>query len=304
VAAIRNWQNFFPLQIIIMAKFIAGNELNLEIEKLLENAEKSIILVSPFIKLHRRYESVLKSKIERHSLRITILFGKNSEQMQKSMSYEDFAFFKQFPNIEIRYEKNLHAKYYANEKSAILTSMNLYSYSHDHNIEAGILTETTLAATATKLIAGNLVENIDENAWKYFSRVINQSELLYKKEPVYEDKLLGLTKKFKTWEVKHDVLSAFFERLPKANDPEYSRHSREPHLGYCIRTGISIPFNINMPLSDASFESWKRYENRNYEENYCHFSGEPSYGETCFAKPILYKYWKVAGVQEQRARYH
>jgi hypothetical protein len=37
-------------------------------------------------------------------------------------------FFKEFPNIEIRYEKDAKN---ANEASAILTSMNLYEFSQD-----------------------------------------------------------------------------------------------------------------------------------------------------------------------------
>ena len=31
-----------------------------------------------------------------------------------------------------------------------------------------------------------------------------------------------------------------------------------------------------------------------YLEKYCHFSGEPSNGETSFNKPILKKNWKKA----------
>ena len=41
------------------------------------------------------------------------------------------------PNIEIAHRKNLHAKFYANEDGSIMTSMNLYAYSQDVNIETG-----------------------------------------------------------------------------------------------------------------------------------------------------------------------
>ena len=166
-----------------MAKFLTGNELNLELEKLLEKAEGSIILISPFIKLHARYESVLKLKINNPNLKITIVFGKNEENLAKSMAETDFNFFKQFPNIEIRFEKNLHAKYYANEYCAILTSMNLYSFSQDNNIEAGIIVNTSsFTSVATSLIIGG-GDDVDEDSWKYFSRVIEQSDLLFKKIP-------------------------------------------------------------------------------------------------------------------------
>lgn len=58
-----------------MAKFLTGSKLNHELEMLFENAQSSIILISPFIKLHARYESVLKSKISNPDLSITIVFG-------------------------------------------------------------------------------------------------------------------------------------------------------------------------------------------------------------------------------------
>ena len=45
-----------------MAKFIADNELNSEIEKLFDKAEKKLILISPFIKLHARLADALKTK--------------------------------------------------------------------------------------------------------------------------------------------------------------------------------------------------------------------------------------------------
>src|SRR5690606_1047281 len=123
-----------------MAKFITGNKLNSELEDIFEKAERGLILISPYIKLHKRYMSTLMSKKENNNnLKITIVFGKNEEDISKSMKQEDFNFFKDFPNIEIRYEKRLHAKYFANETNSILTSMNLYSYSQDNNIEFGVL---------------------------------------------------------------------------------------------------------------------------------------------------------------------
>ncbi|QOW10173.1 hypothetical protein Q73A0000_07255 [Kaistella flava (ex Peng et al. 2021)] len=123
-----------------MATFLTGNDLNAQLENLFEYADDYIILISPYIKLHDRYASALKAKKDNPNLKITVVFGKNEDDFSKSMKQEDFNFFKDFPNIEIRYEKRLHAKYYANESAAILTSMNLYNFSQDNNIEAGVLT--------------------------------------------------------------------------------------------------------------------------------------------------------------------
>ena len=129
------------LQSIIMAKFIHETELNFEVENIFKNAEETLILISPYIKLHERFISVLKTKLKNYNLKIFIVFGKNEQDMGKSLRKEDLDFFKTFPNIEIRYEKRLHAKYYANERSARISSMNSYSYSQDNNIEVGLLAD-------------------------------------------------------------------------------------------------------------------------------------------------------------------
>ncbi|OFY85028.1 MAG: hypothetical protein A3F72_04580 [Bacteroidetes bacterium RIFCSPLOWO2_12_FULL_35_15] len=207
-----------------MAKFLTGNELNSELEKLFESADEQIILISPYIKLHDRYASTLRTKKDNPKMKIIIVFGKNEEDLSRSMKQEDFNFFKEFPNIEIRYEKRLHAKYYSSESSAILTSMNLYNFSQDNNIEAGVMTKATLLGS----LASNLMtfvtdeDGFDTTAQAYFLRVIEQSELLFKKEPEYESIMLGLSKKYKSSRTEVDKLTDFF-----ANKPKYENNSRK-----------------------------------------------------------------------------
>ena len=65
-------------------------------------------------------------------------------------------------------------------------------------------------------------------------------------------------------------------------------------IGYCIRTGAEIPFNVAKPLSPDAYKKWNEFANPDYPEKYCHFSGEPSNGETSVNKPILKKHWKKA----------
>jgi phosphatidylserine/phosphatidylglycerophosphate/cardiolipin synthase-like enzyme len=64
--------------------------------------------------------------------------------------------------------------------------------------------------------------------------------------------------------------------------------------GYCIRTGVEIPFDVERPMAYDAFKSWSKYGDKDYAEKYCHFSGETSNGETSVSKPILKKNWKKA----------
>lgn len=124
--------------------------------------------------------------------------------MSKSMKQADFDFFKQFPNVEILHEKRLHAKYYASESKAILTSMNLYGFSQNNNIEAGILMENTSKGAFT----GS--NNLENDTWEYFKTVLQQAELLFKKQPVYEKKNILSYKKYLNSKIEIDKLSEFF----------------------------------------------------------------------------------------------
>lgn len=276
-----------------MAIFSTGNDLNARLEDLFEFANEYIILISPYIKLHDRYASALRAKRENYDLKITVIFGKNEDDFSKSMKQEDFTFFKDFPNIEIRYEKRLHAKYYANENSAILTSMNLYNFSQDNNIEAGVFTNK-------KGILGNIAsqDTLENDAADYFKRVIEQSDLLFLKKPKFESTMLGLSKRYINSVIEIDKLSDFFNNKLKA-EPSIKKNTFIPkqttkQMGFCIRTGTEIPFNPKLPMCDTAFQSWKKFSNNKYPEKYCHFSGEPSNGETSFLKPILRKNWTKA----------
>jgi len=283
-----------------MARFLKGNELNSEIEKIFENAETQIILISPYIKLHDRYCSTLLSKLQDPNLEIIVLFGKNENDLSKSMKQQDFDFFKQFPNIEILHEKRLHAKYYSNENKAIITSMNLYGYSQNNNIEVGILMESSFKGQFT----GD--NDIDATSWEYFSTVLEQAELLFKKEPIFEKKNILSSRKYVKSEIVVDKLSAFFNnkkyekvykkktQSKKLKTKTETKKLTEKNIGFCIRTGKEIPFNIEKPMSYEAFKMWNKYKDADYSEKYCHFSGEFSNGKTSVNKPILNKNWKKA----------
>ncbi len=278
-----------------MAKFLKGNELNAELEKIFESARGVIILISPYIKLHERYKSSLLTHLDYPDLKIIVMFGKNEDDMSKSMKQEDFDFFKQFPNIEILHERRLHAKYYANENKAILTSMNLYGFSQNNNIEVGVLMEKKSIS-----FPGN--NNLDDESWQYFETVLQQAELLFDKQPVFEKKNILSANKYVKSEIVVDKLSDFFNNKAYSKVFKKSASTKEemPIIvvqtgpGYCIRTGKEIPFNIEKPMDYEAFKMWNKYKNPDFPEKFCHFSGEESNGETSVKKPILNKNWKAA----------
>lgn len=254
-----------------MSKFIQETELILGIENIFRDANEYIMIVSPFIKLHQRVKDILKAKINNPDVQLIILFGKNEGDISKSIYPDDLLFFSSFPNIEIRYESRLHAKYYANEFSSIITSMNLYDYSQNNNIEVGVQLD------ASRFSLGN---NSDRDAFEYFEQVIDRSELYFKKEPQYSNGFLGFNQKYEQSIITENKLSGFIKgEKVKVNKAEIKK-------GFCIRCKNEIQLNPQIPLCKSCFESWKKFQNVDYIEKHCHICGKQY--QTSYSKPTCY----------------
>ncbi len=120
-----------------MAKFLTTTATSFHIENIIIESQKSITLVAPFLKLTPILIDRLKDA-EKQNITITIIYGKNDLiEDQKRILYK-------FENIEIYFCQNLHAKCYYNEKSLVITSMNLYEFSERNNREMGILIDKNL----------------------------------------------------------------------------------------------------------------------------------------------------------------
>lgn len=263
-----------------MSKFLDHKTLSKEIIKIFEEAETDVIIVSPYIKLHPDIKKVLSKKKHDPEFRIEVLYGKNESDHSKSLSDEDLAFFKEFQNVGIFYQENLHAKYYANENKSILSSINLHEYSMNNNIEVGVLLER-------KLFGFGGDSSQDSEVFDYFDKIIQKSQSIFIKEIKKKKIFLGLFEK--------NIGSHVIEDKRKTSSQSNSTEIRtEKKIGFCIRTGKEIPFNPKSPFSNEAYKSWSTYKKDDYPEKYCHFSGEPSNGETSMAKPILMKNWSKA----------
>jgi hypothetical protein len=142
--------------------------------------------------------------------------------------------------------------------------------------------------------------NIDYDAYQYFQKVIDNADPIYVKVPIFDRGLAGtgLNKKYISSEVRTNRLNEFFVGFNTTKvstvKPNFPKLPKEKPHGYCIRSRTTIPFNPKIPLCQDAYKSWSKFSNPEYPEKYCHFSGEASNGETCVAKPILYKNWKQA----------
>jgi phosphatidylserine/phosphatidylglycerophosphate/cardiolipin synthase-like enzyme len=267
-------------------QFLSGHHLNAAIEDIIRSAESELLIVSPYIKLHERTIEALKTLIDKPKVRVTLIFGKASGDKTTTFDKDSIAFLKTLPNIEIAHRQNLHAKFYANEDSSTLCSLNLYNYSQDVNFEAGYLINST-SSKANKLE--------QDEAWGYFNEIFDGAELMFDKEAEFESRLLR-AKKYISSKVIFDAL----DNLPKDKAKPESKvkvkvKAKMGPTGSCIVSGTVMRYNIEKPLCRAEYRLWLgEGGDKDYSMKYCHFSGALSKGKTTFSKPILHKHWQEA----------
>jgi hypothetical protein len=285
-----------------MSKFITGLELEETISKIIWETKETLLIVSPFIKLDDYFKKLFDNHLNNPKIHILIVFGKNENNISRSLSKNDFEYFKKFLNISIIYVPNLHAKYYGNEKKGVITSINLYDYSFKNNIEFGVYSELN--------IVNKITNKTEKDAWETCWKIVEENEAVYIKRPVYQKKMLSLVlgKNYVKSDVLLDTTDKFYfgygnnnrnaiktildfkEEIilgsEKINIPTRTE-IENPANGFCIRTGQKIPFNPKMPFCDYSYQSWKNFSNYDYKENYCHRTGKESFGKTSMRKPIL-----------------
>lgn len=105
-----------------MPLFVTTAEFVCHLEKMFRDAEKSIVIISPYIKISQRIRSILLEKTS-NDVDVKIVFREDFDLCDIKASL-----FKR---------NNLHAKCFFTEKAALIGSMNLYDYSQTNNDEMG-----------------------------------------------------------------------------------------------------------------------------------------------------------------------
>lgn len=203
-----------------MASLLSESQLNVALEDIIREAESYILFMCPFFKLHDRLKDSLKHQKNNPEVRIIVIFGKNENDPSKSLNKDDLEFLMSFPSVEILYEKRLHAKYYANEKFGLVTSINLHSFSMNNNIEVGVhfKTKSALKNLTAKALNGvtsiiSNTENIAEEAESFFDDIHANADIIFNKEPKFETKMLGFQRKYTESEITIDNTKKFFQQL-------------------------------------------------------------------------------------------
>lgn len=172
---------------------------------------------------------------------------------------DELNFFRSLCHVELFYNEDLHAKCYLSDEKMIITSLNLYEYSMNNNKEMGVL-----------------IDKNDPADFQIYADALNEVNFIRTGSQRFE---------FDAQTVANKTAE------PSKNGKSVGRKKTN---GFCIRTGVEIPFNVEKPFSLEAYKIWSEYSDPTYPEKFCHFSGELSKGETSYSKPILKKNWNTA----------
>lgn len=115
-----------------MAKFLDTQGVSYFLGQLIDNAKDKLYLISPYLQLNNQLKLALEDRAK-FRIDIVMIYGKVAD-----LNPQDSEWLKEMDDIKLLFHKDLHAKCYINEKEAIITSMNLYMFSQQNNVEMGI----------------------------------------------------------------------------------------------------------------------------------------------------------------------
>ena len=115
-----------------MSQFLTTRGISSQLEEILIGAESFLYILTPYLKFsHTLYERL--SETTKKGIEVCIVCKE-----KQNLSPHDERLLLDL-QCNVYFKKDLHAKCYANEHSALIASMNLYNYSEANNREMGVL---------------------------------------------------------------------------------------------------------------------------------------------------------------------
>ena len=153
----------------------------------------------------------------------------------------------------------------------IITSLNLHEHSQQNNREMGIY--------LTRQDDGDVfLDALDEA--EFIVRLAEPEVTKVEKEVRSKPKLFGKSRDNRNG---NPIVSKPFTPNKEKTVGIQS--------GHCIRCGKDIPYNLEAPYCASCYKVWKRYEDPDYEEEYCHWCGKPN-ELTTIERPLCYSCYR------------
>jgi len=243
-----------------MAKFLNTSGAYAAIEDIISKASNKVVLISPYLQIPETLLKRLKY-IDGKGIKIIVVCRKDN---LKADVRSDL---KQLKSLELRFDEHLHAKCFYNEESMVITSLNLYEYSQQHNREMGILL--------------SLKDDHD-----VFNEARNEAEFIVSEAEKDRPIRSILSKAVK--EVKSRVDAAIKDEVRKPKGKSYSYKPRTKQKGYCIGCGKDMtPYNKDYPICHDCWKAGVRRGRLCYEcGKEWQTTQKKSLCDTCYSKSM------------------
>lgn len=233
---------------------ISGSQVTAQVMDVVQEADHTLILVTPYFDPWSRLEKCIKNAHLARGVNTAVLLRGGKERKSQKESAKDLI----DAGINVDFLERLHAKVYANENEAVVTSMNL--------LESSALDSWEISVSFHRSGSSDAYSTVLEEC---------MSMLEQAKEDARRQKS---TRSTSSGNNAGGLLSAVTGDDPSGDS------------GVCIRCSDPIDFDPERPFCKSCWRSWAQYENKDYEEDYCHACGESN--ETSFRKPLCYSCFK------------
>jgi len=249
-----------------MAKFLTTRRTTAEMEAIINDADRSIVLISPYIKIpDSLFQNLLAA--DKKGIRTTLIFGKSKldPDVRKQLS--------RLQNVALYFLNNLHAKCYFNESQMVITSLNLYDYSEQNNREMGILIsrQEDKEAFNEAVREAQMIMNLAEQQYLHQ----RTSEMI----PPKTVKRPTPTPKETTAGLGATLLRGFSDIVLQAVGLG---------KGYCIGCNTKIDYDEFRPYCPDCYKQW--VVNKKQNATFCHSCGK--HFKTSMNKPVCLSCWK------------
>lgn len=243
-----------------MAKFLSTRATSAQIEQIINDGKKYVVLVSPFLKLSASVVQIIIESAERGT-RTIVVYGKDDLQPELQSKL------KKIPNLELYFVKNLHAKCYFNEELLVLSSMNLYEFSEINNWEMSVF----ISKLDDKELYLSALNDVKRNL-----RIIGADVSFEPNDTKTADDANSLKTPISVPVLFDDLQKKLRQTVKKL----------APEGGVCIRCGEKIPADYDKPYCKSCYHSWLRFENYEYKEKRCHLCGNDA--KTTIEYPLCF----------------
>lgn len=227
-----------------MSKFLNTQGLSEWINRIIEETESELVIITPYMQLSNKIFSLLLDA-EKRGVETIIIYRENklSDKEKKKL--------KSIDNLNLMHHPNIHAKCYYNENYLLIASMNLYEFSEINNREMGVLLHRKEIEDSTIGFGRNYDSpEIFEEALKEIVQIVNGAYLEKMSRETIEDSFemeILKTKKEKAEETLKRLNKVFIHKKFELENHDFSTYICKSYMDKVdVTIGGRIEFELKI----------------------------------------------------------